>query len=340
MSRVFVTRKIPEEGLKLLEGKVELEVWEEDRAIPREVLLEKVKGVDAILSLLTEKIDAELMDAAGPQLKIVSNMAVGFDNVEVAEATRRKIYVTNTPGVLTEAVAEHTVALLLSLARRIVESDRFTKEGKYIGWEPMLLLGPEVKDKTLGIVGLGRIGSRVAEMAVRGLLMKVIYYDVKPNPEFEAQFGAVYKDIDSLLRESDFVTIHVPLLPETRHLINAQKLALMKKTAYLINTSRGPIVNEAELVEALMKRQIAGAGLDVYENEPNLAPGLAKLSNVVLTPHTASATSEARGAMATLAAQATLDTLAGKIPQNLVNPDASVGAPTLRRSKELGGGIK
>lgn len=325
MPKVFVTRKIPDEGLKLLQGQVlpdgrqaELEVWEEDRAIPRGVLLEKVKGIDALLCLLTEKVDGELLDAAGPQLKIISNMAVGYDNVDVPEATKRKIYVTNTPGVLTEAVAEHTVALLLSLARRIVESDRFTKEGKYKGWEPLLLLGPEVKDKTLGIVGLGRIGSRVAEMAAKGLLMKVIYYDVKPNPEFEAQFGAVYKDLDSLLRESDFVTIHVPLLPETRHLINAQKLSLMKKTSYLINTSRGPIVSEAELVEALMKRQIAGAGLDVYENEPNLAPGLAKLSNVVLTPHTASATFEARGAMATLAATAILDTLGGKVPQNLV----------------------
>jgi len=334
MPKVFVTRKIPEDGLKLLQGQVDLEVWEEDRAIPREVLLEKVKGVDAILSLLTDKIDGEVMDAAGPQLKIISNYAVGFDNVDVAAATQRKIFVTNTPGVLTEAVAEHAVAFLLALARRVVESDRFTREGKYAGWEPMLLLGPEVKDKTLGIVGLGRIGSRVAEMAVKGLLMKVVYYDVKPNPEFEAQFGAVYKDIETLLRESDFVTIHVPLLPETRHLINAEKLALMKKTAYLINTSRGPIVDEAALVAALKNGTIAGAALDVYENEPALAPGLAELPNVILTPHTASATFEARGAMSTLAAQAILDVFSGKIPQNLVNAVLAGGSVAISNERK------
>ncbi|MDP1710727.1 MAG: D-glycerate dehydrogenase [candidate division WWE3 bacterium] len=345
MAKVFVTRKIPQAGLDLLKG-VDFSVWEEDRVIPREVLLERVKGVDAVLSLLTDKIDGEVMDAAGipspdaegrgpdPKasgLKIVSNYAVGFDNVDVPAATQRKIYVTNTPGVLTEAVAEHTFALLLAAARRIPESDQFIRAGKYKGWGPLLLLGTEVKDKVLGIVGLGRIGSRVAEMANKGMGMKIIYHDPKQDPEFEKEFSAVYKaNLDDLLKEADFVSIHVPLLPSTRHLINADKLKLMKKTAYLINTSRGPIVDEAALVEALKSGTIAGAALDVFENEPNLAPGLAELPNLVLTPHTASATFEARGAMAVLAAQAILDVLAGKPPQNLVNAVLAEGSVAIR----------
>lgn len=359
MAKVFVTRKIPQAGLDLLKG-TDFSVWEEDRVIPREILLEKVKGVDAILSLLTDKIDGGIMDAAGipspdarggrgpdPEasgLKIVSNYAVGFDNVDVPAATQRKIYVTNTPGVLTEAVAEHTFALLLAAARRIPESDQFIRAGKYKGWGPLLLLGTEVKDKVLGIVGLGRIGSRVAEMANKGMGMKIIYHDPKQDPEFEKAFDAVYKaNLDDLLKGADFVSIHVPLLPSTRHLMNADKLKLMKKTAFLINTSRGPVVDEAALVEALkngtttasggvpQNAGIAGAALDVFENEPNLAPGLAELPNVVLTPHTASATYEARGAMAVLAAQAILDVLGGKPPQNLVNAVLAEGSVALRK---------
>jgi len=334
MPKVFVTRKIPQAGLDLLKG-VDFSVWEEDRVIPREVLLERVKGMDAILSLLTDKIDGEVMDAAGlpspdasgrgpdirsSGLKLISNYAVGYDNIDVPAATQRKIFVSNTPGVLTEAVAEHAFALLLAIARRIPESDQFTRQGKYKGWEPELLLGTELQGKVLGVVGLGRIGSRVAEMANKGMGMKVLYHDPKQDAAFEKEYGAVYKgNLDDLLKEADFVSIHVPLLPATRHLINAEKLALMKKSAYLINTSRGPIVDEAALVEALKAGIIKGAALDVFENEPNLSPGLAELPNVVLTPHTASATHEARGAMAVLAAQAVLDVLAGKPPVNLVN---------------------
>jgi len=319
MPKVFVTRKIPQAGLDLLKG-VDFSVWEEDRVIPREVLLERVKGVDAILSLLTDKIDGEVMDTAGPQLKLISNYAVGYDNIDVPAATQRKIFISNTPGVLTEAVAEHAFALLLAIARRIPESDQFTRQGKYKGWEPELLLGTELQGKVLGVVGLGRIGSRVAEMANKGMGMKVLYHDPKQDAEFEKEYSAVYKaGLDDLLKEADFVSIHVPLLPATRHLFNAEKLALMKKSAYLINTSRGPIVDEAALVEALKAGMIKGAALDVFENEPNLSPGLAELPNVVLTPHTASATHEARGAMAVLAAQAVLDVLAGKPPVNLVN---------------------
>ncbi len=320
--KVFITRKIPDEGLKLLEGKVDLEVWEEDRVIPREELLKRVKGVDVLLPLLTDKIDAEVMDAAGSQLKAIANYAVGYDNIDVKAATERKIYVANTPGVLTEAVAEHTFALLLSIARRIPESDRFTRAGKYKGWEPMLLLGSAIEDKTLGIVGLGQIGSRVAEMAVKGMKMKIVYHDLKQDLEFEKKLGAVYKkELDDLLKESDFVSIHVPLLPATKHLINAKNLSLMKETAYLINTSRGPVVDEKALIEVLKKEKIAGAALDVFEEEPKLAPGLTELESVVLTPHTASATIETRGAMSTLAAQAVLEVLAGKAPKNLVNKE-------------------
>jgi len=322
MPKVFVTHKIPADGLKLLEGQVELDIWEGEEVIPREELLKRVKGADALLPLLTDKIDAEVMDAAGKGLKVIANYAVGYDNIDVPAATERKIYVANTPGVLTEAVAEHTFALLLSAARRIPESDRFVRDGKYTGWGPMLLLGTEVKDKVLGVVGLGRIGSRVAEMASKGMGMKVIYYDIKQDPEFEKQFNAVYKkELDDLLKEADFITVHVPLLPATRHLISAERLALMKPAAYLINTSRGPVVDEAALVEVLKEGKIRGAALDVFENEPRLSPGLAELPNAVLTPHTASATDEARGAMSVLAAQAILDVLAGKAPVNLVNKE-------------------
>ncbi|NIT03512.1 D-glycerate dehydrogenase, partial [Candidatus Saccharibacteria bacterium] len=214
--------------------------------------------------------------------------AVGYDNIDVPAATKRGIMVTNTPGVLTEAVAEHTFALLLAIARRIVESDQFTRAGKYKGWEPMLLLGTELEGKTLGVVGLGRIGARVAQMAARGMGMKVIYYDIKRNPSFERELEVrFYKNLSSLLGEADFVSLHVPLLPTTRHLIGAKELKTMKKSAYLINTSRGPVVDERALVKALKGGWIRGAALDVYEEEPKLAPGLAKLDNVVLAPHTA-----------------------------------------------------
>lgn len=323
MPRVFVTRKIPDEGLKLLRGKTDLDLWEEDRVIPREELLKRVKGVEGLLPLLTDKIDVEVMDAAGPQLKIISNYAVGYDNIDVKAATERGIMVANTPGVLTESTAEHAFTLLLAIARRIPESDSFTRAGKYKGWGPMLLLGTELQGKTLGIVGLGRIGSRVAEMAVKGMGMKVIYHDIKRNEKFEKQLKAKFrKNLPDLLKEADFVSLHVPLLPTTRHLIGEKELKRMKKMVYLINTSRGPVVDEKALVKALKGGWIKGAALDVYEEEPKLAPGLAKLENVVLTPHTASATIEARGAMARLAAQAILDVFAGKTPQNFVNKES------------------
>lgn len=275
---------------------------------------------NAVLCLLTDKIDVEVLDAAGKQCRIFANYAVGFDNIDVKAATERGIMITNTPGVLTDSVAEHTFTLMLAIAHRVTESDRFTRAGKYIGWEPMLFLGTDVSKKILGVVGLGRIGSRVAHHAVQGFEMRVIYHDLKRNEDFEKEFGAEYRGLNELLKEADFVSLHVPLLPATRHLINAEKLKLMKPTAYLINTSRGPIIEERALVEALEKGVIRGAALDVYENEPELTSGLAKLENVILTPHTASATEETRQAMSELAAKNIVEGLEGRTPPNLVNP--------------------
>lgn len=313
--KVFITRQIPEEGPKLLKkAGYEVVVAPQDAVISRDALLQGVRGVNALLPLLTDKIDAEVMDTAGKQLKIIANYAVGFDNIDIAAAQERGIIVTNTPEVLSETVAEHTFALMLALAHRIPEGDRFTRAGKYIGWEPMLLLGRDLSHKTLGIVGLGRIGALVAKHAVKGFDMRVLYYDVKPNQEFEKEYGAKFVALEELLKQADFVSIHVPLLPATRHLMNAERLKLMKKTAYLVNTSRGPVVDEAALVAALQNGTIAGAALDVFENEPKLAPGLSDLENVVLTPHAASATIETRGKMSELAAQNIIAALSGKEP--------------------------
>lgn len=319
MPKVFVTRRIPESGLALLAGRkdIELEIFPRDRAITRRELLKAVKGCTAVLTLLTEKADEAFFDAAGEQLRIVSNMAVGYDNIDVATADKRGIMVANTPGVLTDAVAEHAFALMMAVCRRIPESERFLRAGKYKAWGPLSFLGTELNGKTLGIIGLGRIGSGVA-MRARAMNMKVIYSDTRRNEEFEKTATATFADIGDILKTADIVSLHVPLLPSTRHLIDAEKLAMMKPGAYLINTSRGQIVDEKALVAALKKKQIAGAGLDVFEFEPKLAPGLAKLENAVLTPHTASATVEARSAMAELAALAILDVLDGKTPKNLV----------------------
>jgi len=315
MPKVFVTRKIPESGINLLKEKGwEVEVSDVDGVLPREQLLSKVKGADAILSLLTDKVNDELFDAAGPQLQIVANYAVGYDNIDVPAAAKRNIIITNTPGVLTESVAEHAIALMFALAHRLVESDQFMRDGKFHGWAPMMFLGNDLVGKTLGLVGLGRIGADVAQRMADGFKMKLVYYDVKRNEEMEKQLKLEYKDLDSLLKESDFVSIHVPMTPETKHLINADKLKLMKKSAYLINTARGPIVDEAALVEALKGGVIRGAALDVYEAEPKMAPGLAELSNTVLTPHTASATEETRGAMSELAAKNIIEVLEGRAP--------------------------
>lgn len=325
--RVFVTRPIPDEGLKTLRknSKLAVEVYEKDQAIPRKELLRRVRGKHMILSILTDRIDAEVMDAAGPQLKMIANYAVGFDNVDVQEAAKRGIIVTNTPHPnISESVAEHTIALIFALAHRIVETDAFTRAGKYKAWGPQMFLGTDVIGKTIGIIGTGAIGTAVVRRLHDGFGVNVLYTDIKRNGELERLTGARFVTKDQLLKRADFVSLHVPLLPSTRHLIAARELALMKKTAFLINTSRGPVVDELALVKALTKGQIAGAGLDVYECEPlidcnpNDTYELRKLPNVVLTPHTASATLETRQAMSRVAAENILAFVRGKTPPNAI----------------------
>lgn len=305
----------------------ELVVRKDDTIISKKELIDELKkGYDGLLCLLTDKVDAEVMDAGLPRLKIIANYAVGFDNIDIEAGKKRGLMITNTPGPeITESVAEHTFALIIALARRIAEADRFARAEKYKGWAPLLLLGTDIHDKTLGIVGLGKIGFAVAERAVKGFKMKVIYHDPKRNGEFEKEYSAVYKEsLDDLLKEADFVSLHVPLLPSTLHMISDKQLALMKPTAYLINTARGPVVDELALLKALKDKKIAGAGLDVFECEPaidcvttdNLE--LKKMDNVVLTPHTASATIETRQAMSRIAATNIIEALEGRTPPNLV----------------------
>ena len=318
MAKVYVARPIPEVGVDLLKTKFDVEVNPENKVLSKDELKEAVRGVDAILSLLTDKIDGEVLDAAGGQLKVVANYAVGYDNIDVEAAKQKNVMVTNTPGVLTEAVTEHTIGLMFAAAKSVVGADKYTRGGEYKQWEPKGFLGPQITGKTLGVVGLGRIGSMVAQVAHAGLKMNILYFDVKRNEEFESKVEAQYKELDDILKEADFISIHVPLLPATKHLINAEKLKLMKKSAVLINTSRGPVVDEIALVEALKNKEIWAAGLDVYENEPELSPGLADLPNVVLTPHTASATFEARDAMSKIAAENIIAVLEGQTPPNLV----------------------
>lgn len=326
--RVFVTREIPDEGLKMLSAnkKILLEVYEKDRAIARRELLKRARGADIILSILTEKMDTAVFDAAGPQLKMVANYAVGFDNVDLVEAKKRGIIVTNTPGeLISESVAEHTIALMFALAHRVCEGDRYIRAGKYKAWGPKLLLGTDFYGKAVGIIGTGRIGSGVVKRLHDGFNMIILYNDVKRNTDLEKTTGAKYRKLDDLLKQSDFVSLHVPLLPSTRHLISTKQLKLMKQTAYLINTARGPIVNETALLRALRDKQIAGAGLDVYECEPLIdchprdSLELRRMENVVLTPHTASATEETRQQMSEIAAKNILAFIQNKKPPNAVS---------------------
>ncbi len=327
MPTVYVSRRIPDEGLKLLEARGHhVVVSPHDRVLTKEELVAAIREhrPEALLCQLTDRVDGDVLDAGKPNLRIVANYAVGMDNVNLVAAKARGIVVTNTPGVLTDAVAEHTVALMFALARRIPEADRYAKSGRYQGWDPFLFLGMELKGKTLGIIGLGRIGFGVAERCVKGMGMRVRYSDPKTNPDFERELGGQFRSLDDLLRESDVVSIHVPLLPSTRHLINADRLGRMKPTALLVNTSRGPIVDEAALLDALESKKIAGAALDVFECEPSIVcrPDdhlrLKALPNVILTPHIASATHEARQAMSRLAAENILAVLDGREPPNIV----------------------
>lgn len=318
---VFVTRPIPEPGLLMLRAHCRVTLRESRKIPTREEIIAGIRDKDAILCLLTDPIDRAVIDAAGPRLKVISNYAVGFDNIDVAYATAQGIVVTNTPGVLTETTADLAWALLMAAARRIVEADRFTRAGRYDGWDPMLFLGWDVHGKTLGIVGLGRIGQAVARRA-RGFQMRVLYYDAyRPPAEVERDLGVTYVPFDTLIQEADFISVHTPLTPETRHMFNAEVFRRMKPTAILVNTSRGPVIDEAALVEALRERRIAYAALDVFEHEPALTPGLAELDNVVLVPHIGSASLETRAKMAELAAANVLAVMNGQRPPHLVNPD-------------------
>lgn len=320
--KVFITRKIPDRGIKLLQEKgYEVAASPHDRVLTREELIEMGKGADAVLAQLTDKINGQIVDAIGKQLKVIANYAVGYDNLSVKEIAERGVVLTNTPEVLTETVAEHTFALMLAIAHRIAESDKFSRAGKYKGWAPELLLGNDVSHKTLGIVGLGRIGSRVAHHAVRGFDMRVLYYDVKRNEDFEKEFGAEFREnVDDVFREADFISIHVPLLPATQHLVNEARLKMMKPSAYLINTSRGPIVDEAALRDALKAGVIKGAAIDVWEHEPELTLGLSELENIIITPHTASATEETRQKMGELAAKNIIEVLEEGPPLTPIKP--------------------
>jgi len=279
----------------------------------------KKKEYDAVLCLLTDKIDAKIFDAV-PNIKLYANYATGYDNIDIAEAKKRNIVVTNAPAELSsEAVAEHTIALMFALAARIVEADEFVRRGKYKGWSPMNFVGMDLLGKTLGLIGAGQIGRRVAHYC-KGLGMKIIYTDVVRNEKIESEHGATYYDsAENILREADVVSIHVPLLDSTRHLMNDARLRMMKPTAFLINTSRGPIIDEVALEKVLRENVISGAALDVFEFEPKTVPGIAKLQNVILTPHIASASVEARNQMAEIAAQNIIDFLEGGKPKNIVN---------------------
>jgi glyoxylate reductase len=311
--RVLVTRPYDSEALELLRRAADVDVLSEEEAEDRACLLAAAAGRDAILSLLTERIDAELMDRA-PGLRVIANMAVGYDNVDVAAARARGIVVTHTPDVLTEPTADLAVALLLAAARRIPEADRFVRAGRFQGWQPDLLLGREVSGQVAGIVGLGRIGAAVARRLARGFDMTVLYWNRSPRPALERELELRRVELDELLAESDFVSLHVALTPETRRLIDRERLASMKPTAVLVNTARGAVVDEAALAAALRVGRPGAAGLDVYEREPAVTPELLELDNVVLLPHLGSSTPATRRAMAMLAARNVVAVLAGQGP--------------------------
>jgi len=318
---ILISRTLPAESVANARSRADVDFNDADSPLPRPELIRRLQGRQGLVCLITDAIDAELL-AACPELKVASNVAVGFNNIDVAAATKRGVVITNTPDVLTETTADFAWTLLMAAARRLVEADRYVRDGKFTQWKYMLLLGGDIHGKTLGIVGFGRIGRAMARRA-QGFGMRVLYQDaVGADAATERELRATRTDTATLLRESDFVTLHTPLLPETRHLINAQSLKTMKRTAYLINAARGPIVDEAALAQALEEGWIAGAGLDVFEEEPKVHPGLMGLPNVVLAPHIASASSETRLQMANLAVENCLAVLEGKTPPTPVNPEA------------------
>jgi len=320
--RVFVARRIPDDGLQPVSQACEAEIWPDELPPPRDVLLRSIAGCDGVLTLLTDRVDAEFFDAAGPQLKVVSNYAVGFDNIDIPEATRRKVPVGNTPGVLTDTTADLAFALLMAAGRRVAEGDRYVRQGRWKTWGPMLLLGHDVHGSTLGIVGFGRIGQALARRAL-GFGMQILYHDVNRLPsEVEEPLSATFVPLDELLARSDFVSLHVNLTPDTEHLMNAERLRQMKPTGVLVNTSRGPVVDHDALFEALRDGVIFAAGLDVTEPEP-LPPShpLLTLDSCLVVPHIASASRATRGKMAEMAAANLLAGVRGERLPTPVNPE-------------------
>jgi glyoxylate reductase len=318
---VLISYPLPEEAIQAARAKADVDVHTETAPLDPGRLIARLKGRQGLICLITDIIDDALLAACSPTLRVVANVAVGFNNVDVVAATRRGVVVTNTPDVLTDTTADFAWTLLMAAARRVVEGDRYVRGGSWKQWDFRLLLGADVHGKTLGIVGFGRIGRGMARRAL-GFDMRVLYQDAFPaDPATERDLRATRVDLPTLLRESDFVTIHTPLLPETRHLINADTLKRMKKTAFLINASRGPVVDEAALVRAVKEGWIAGAGLDVFENEPEVHPALIGLDNVVLAPHIASASHDTRLKMARLAVDNCLAVLEGRSPATPVNPE-------------------
>ena len=311
--QVFITRDIPEVAYKLLKkNRIKFDYYKEDRPIPKSILQKKVKDCDALIPLLTDQIDSHLMDKM-PNCKVIANFAVGYNNVDVEYAKDKKILVTNTPNVLTESTADLTIALALSCARRLYEAERIVRLQKYKGWKPKMLLGVEMKGKVFGILGAGRIGSAVAVRA-HAFGAKIIYYDSHKNYDIENGFYARKVTLNTLLRKSDFISVHLPLNKNTHHFLNKERLSLIKSTAILVNTARGEIIDESFLIKMLKKEKIRSAGFDVYENEPAISNELLKLNNVVLLPHIGSATEEARSGMAELAARNVINVLQGKKP--------------------------
>jgi glyoxylate reductase len=319
--KVYVTRLLPKEAMDRIHSFCDVKVWDGELPPPRNVLLENVREIDGLVSLLTDKIDSELMEKA-PKLRVISNYAVGFDNVDISEATRRGIIVGNTPGVLTETTADLAFALILSAARRVVEGDKVVRAGKWKTWGPMILLGQDVNGATLGIIGLGRIGVAVAKRA-RGFGMNLLYHDVVRIKQAEDELGIKFADMDSVLGQSDFITLHTNLTAETQHLMGAKQFEKMKRTAILVNTSRGPIVDNMALYEALKNGKIAYAALDVTEPEPMPANHpLLTLDNVIVVPHIASASVATRTKMGLMAADNLIAGLKNQMPPNPVNPEA------------------
>jgi glyoxylate reductase len=315
--KVFLTRRIPEDGIRILKKEnLEVEIFPEDRMPTKEEIIQGIKDADALISLLTDRIDREIIDSA-PRLKVIGNYAVGYNNIDVEYAKKKGIVVVNTPGVLTDATADLAFSLLLAAARRVVEGDRFVRDKKFRGWAPMLLLGKDVWGATIGIIGAGRIGQAVGRRA-KGFNMRILYWSRRRKKEFEEEVGAIFVPLETLLRESDYITLHVPLTSETYHLLGEREFAMMKDGAILINTARGEVVDERAMIKALKSRKLFAAALDVFYGEPNVNPELLSLPNVVLTPHIGSATETTRRKMAEMVCEDVVRVLRGDEPVNRV----------------------